>query len=228
MKRLLKGALLAAGTALAFSAAPAVPAAAATNGTETLSAPSCSWPCRVRTAGRSSSSAVLAGGVFKGVGRVVELAPPMLLASARTTWSSAAAPRTWSARSGTRCHPRSTPHSCLFTGTSQLIWDVTGGTGRSSAARPAASPGRSAPWRFWPATPTASARSPKSRATRWTSSRRAGHCRSETSVAARGLAPGTVVSGWARRGASRVSQLSHGPDRAVPGHGGYSGRPAGR
>jgi hypothetical protein len=36
MKRLVKGALLAAGTALAISAAPAMPAAAATSGAETL------------------------------------------------------------------------------------------------------------------------------------------------------------------------------------------------
>jgi hypothetical protein len=37
MKRMVKGALLAAGTALAISAAPAMSAAAATSGTETLS-----------------------------------------------------------------------------------------------------------------------------------------------------------------------------------------------
>ena len=46
--------------------------------------------------------------VFRDVGRVVELVPPMLLVSAETIWSSAAAPCTPSARPGPCCHPRST------------------------------------------------------------------------------------------------------------------------
>ena len=43
------------------------------------------------------------------------------------------------------------PHSCLLTGTQQFTWGVTG-----APSPPAASPGRSAPWRFWPATPDGS------------------------------------------------------------------------
>ena len=53
----------------------------------------------------------------------------MLLVSAGTIWSSAAAPCTWSARPG----PLSSsvnPHSCLFTGTQQFTWGVTGGGGQ--------------------------------------------------------------------------------------------------
>src|SRR6266480_3241258 len=76
MKRLVKGALLAVGTALAISAAPAMPAAAATSGTETLTG------TIVFVAGPGPDtrtvigSVVRARGVFRGVGRVVELVPP--------------------------------------------------------------------------------------------------------------------------------------------------------
>jgi hypothetical protein len=63
------------------------------SGPRRSAAPSCSWPGRVRTAGRSSA-AWCALGVFRGVGRLVELVPPILLVSAGTIWSSAAAPCT--------------------------------------------------------------------------------------------------------------------------------------
>jgi hypothetical protein len=131
MKRLVKGALLAAGTALAISAAPAMSAAAAASGTETLGG------IIVFVAGPGTnsrtvvSSVVRAGGVFRGVGRVVELVPPD--------------PATGVSRDdlvfrGGTMHVVSmpgkllsfsvNPHSCLFTGTQQLTWDVTGGTGQ--------------------------------------------------------------------------------------------------
>jgi hypothetical protein len=129
MKRLVKGALLAAGTALAISAAPAMPAAAATSGTETLGG------TIVFVAGPGTNtrtvigSAVLARGVFKGVGRVVELVPPNAGVSqddlvfrngTMNVVSTLGNPLSFSVN----------PHSCLFTGTSQLTWDVTGGTGQ--------------------------------------------------------------------------------------------------
>ena len=78
MKRLVKGALLAAGTALAISAAPAMSAAAATSGTETLGG------TIVFAAGPGTNSRTVIGsvvrarGVFRGVGRVVERVPPIL------------------------------------------------------------------------------------------------------------------------------------------------------
>jgi hypothetical protein len=129
MKRLVKGALLAAGTALAISAAPAMPAAAATSGTETLSG------IIVFVAGPGTnsrtvvSSVVRAGGVFRGVGRVVERVLPDPAGVSRDDLVF---------RSGTM-HVVSTPgklsfsvnpHSCLFTGTQQFTWGVTGGTGQ--------------------------------------------------------------------------------------------------
>jgi hypothetical protein len=129
MKRLVKGALLAAGTALAISAAPAMPAAAATSGTETLSG------IIVFVAGPGTnsrtvvSSVVRARGVFRGVGRVVERVLPDAAGVSRDDLVF---------RSGTM-HVVSTPgklsfsvnpHSCLFTGTQQFTWGVTGGTGR--------------------------------------------------------------------------------------------------
>jgi hypothetical protein len=129
MKPLVKGALLAAGTALAISAAPAMPAAAATSGTETLSG------IIVFVAGPGTnsrtvvSSVVRARGVFRGVGRVVERVLPDAAGVSRDDLVF---------RSGTM-HVVSTPgklsfsvnpHSCLFTGTQQFTWGVTGGTGQ--------------------------------------------------------------------------------------------------
>ena len=130
MKRLVKGALLAAGTALAISAAPAMSAAAATSGTETLSG-TIVFAAGPGTNSRTViSSVVRARGVFKGVGRVVELVPPDPAAGVSQD--------DLVFRSGTM-HVVSTPgtlsfsvnpHSCLFTGTQQFTWDVTGGTGQ--------------------------------------------------------------------------------------------------
>jgi hypothetical protein len=135
MKRLVKGALLAVGTALAISAAPAMPAAAATSGTETLSG------TIVFVAGPGPDtrtvigSVVLARGVFRGVGRVVELVAP--------DPATGVSQDDLVFRGGTM-HVVSTPgkllsfsvnpHSCLFTGTQQLTWDVTGGTGQFAGA----------------------------------------------------------------------------------------------
>jgi hypothetical protein len=135
MKRLVKGALLAVGTALAISAAPAMPAAAATSGTETLSG------TIVFVAGPGPNtrtvigSVVRATGVFRSVGRVVELVPP--------DPATGVSQDDLVFRGGTM-HVVSTPgkllsfsvnpHSCLFTGTQQLTWDVTGGTGQFADA----------------------------------------------------------------------------------------------
>jgi hypothetical protein len=129
MKRLVTGALLAAGIALAISAAPAMSAAAATSGTETLSG----TIVFVAVPGTNSrtviGSVVRAGGVFKGVGRVVELVPPaagvsqddlVFRGGTMHVVSTAGALLSFSVN----------PHSCLFTGTEQLTWDVSGGTGQ--------------------------------------------------------------------------------------------------
>src|SRR5690349_20596850 len=135
MKRLVKGALLAAGTALAISAAPAMPAAAATSGTETLSG------TIVFVAGPGPNtrtvigSVVRARGVFRGVGRVVEIVPPDPatgvsqedLVFRRGTMHVVS-------RAGTLLSFSVNPHSCLFTGTQQFAWDVTGGTGQFGGA----------------------------------------------------------------------------------------------
>ena len=129
MKRLVKGALLAAGTALAISAAPAMPAAAATSGTETLSGTIVFAAVPGTNTRTVLGSVVRASGVFRGVGRVVELVPPDSAGVSRDDLVF---------RSGT-LHVVSTPgtlsgsvnpHSCLFTGTQQFTWDVTGGTGQ--------------------------------------------------------------------------------------------------
>jgi hypothetical protein len=129
MKRLVKGALLAAGIALAISAAPAMAAAAATSGTETLGGTIVFAAVPGTNTRTVIGSVVLARGVFRGVGRVVERVPPDPAGVSRDDLVF---------RSGTM-HVVSTPgtlsfsvnpHSCLFTGTQEFTWDVTGGTGQ--------------------------------------------------------------------------------------------------
>ena len=131
MKRLVKGALLAAGTALAISAAPATSAAAATSGTETLSG-TILFAAGPGTNSRTViSSVVRARGVFRGVGRVVERVPPDPATGVSQddlvfrggTMHVVSTP-------GTLLSFSVNPRSCLFTGTEQFTWDVTGGTGQ--------------------------------------------------------------------------------------------------
>src|SRR3954466_13064090 len=73
MKRQWTGALVAAGTALAIAAAPATPASAATSGSERLSGTIVFAAVPTTNTRTVVASVVLAKGVFKGVGRFVEL-----------------------------------------------------------------------------------------------------------------------------------------------------------
>jgi hypothetical protein len=132
MKRLVKGALLAAGTALAISTTPALPAVAATSGTETLSGTLVFAPVPGTNTRTVVSSVVLARGVFQGVGRFVEL-PGLPTDVSRDDLVFP---------SGT-LHVVSTlgslsfsinPHNCMFTGTQEMTWKVTGGTGQFANA----------------------------------------------------------------------------------------------
>ena len=132
MKRAMSWALLAAGTALAISAAPAIPAAAATGGSETLSGTivfAATGPATRVVIG----SSVRARGVFKGVGRFVEVAfgdpvsqddlvfPGGTLHVLSTT--------------GMPLSPFVTnPRSCLFTGTAEFTYHVTDGAGKFTGA----------------------------------------------------------------------------------------------
>ena len=132
MKRAMSWALLVAGTALAISAAPAIPAAAATSGSETLSG-TIVFTATGATTRTVIGSAVRARGVFKGVGRVVEVVYGGTVSQDDLVFP------------GGTLHVVSTlgsplspfvinPRSCLFTGTSQLTWQVTGGTGKFTGA----------------------------------------------------------------------------------------------
>ena len=128
MKRLVKGALLAAGTALAISAAPAMPAAAA-SGSETFTGTIVFSAVPGTNTRTVISSVVRARGVFRGVGRVVELSQPLgqddlVFRSGIMHVVSTLGDLSFSIN----------PHSCLFTGTQQLTWDVTGGTGQFADA----------------------------------------------------------------------------------------------
>src|SRR5262249_4823982 len=127
------GALLAAGTMLAISAAAALPAAAATSGSETLSG-------TLVTSGVSGtrtvlSSVVVAKGVVRGVGRIVEV-PSLPTDPPNSSRDDLVFPE------GT-IHLLSitvgasftlNPHSCLFRLTLQQTGEITGGTGQFADA----------------------------------------------------------------------------------------------
>ena len=130
MKRLVKGALLAAGTALAISAAPATSAAAATSGTETLSGTIVFAGVPSTNSRTVISSVVRAGGVFPGVGRVVELVPPNPAGVSQDDLVFRSGTMNVVSTPGALLSFSVNPHSCLFTGTQQLTWKVTGGTGQ--------------------------------------------------------------------------------------------------
>jgi hypothetical protein len=130
MKRLVKGALLAAGTALAISAAPAMPATAAASGSETFSGTIVFAAVPGTNTRTVIGSVVLARGVFRGAGRVVELSQQLglddlVFPSGTMHLVSTLGSLSFSIN----------PHGCLFTGTQQLTWDVTGGTGQFAGAK---------------------------------------------------------------------------------------------
>jgi hypothetical protein len=134
MKRLGKGALLAAGTALAISAAPAMPAAAVTSGTETLSG-TIVFAAVPGTSSRTViGSVVRAGGVVRIVGRVVEVMPPDAAGVSRDDLVFRSGIMHVVSTPGALLSSSVNPHSCLFTGTQQFTWDVTGGTGQFDGA----------------------------------------------------------------------------------------------
>jgi len=123
-------ALLAAGTALAISAAPAMPAAAASGG-ETLNGTIVFAAVGTNTR-TVISSVVVAKGAFSGAGRFVEV-----MFGDPVSQDDLVFP-------GGTLHVLSTvgeslsfhinPHSCLFTGTSKFAQQVTGGTGKFADA----------------------------------------------------------------------------------------------
>jgi hypothetical protein len=129
-KRLVKGALLSAGTALAISAAPVTSAAAATSGTETLSGTIVFAAVPATNSRAVIGSVVRAGGVFRGVGRVVELVPPSPAGVSQDDLVFRSGTMHVVSTPGTLLSSSVNPHSCLFTGTQQLTWNVTGGTGQ--------------------------------------------------------------------------------------------------
>jgi hypothetical protein len=133
MKRFAKGALLAAGTALAISAAPAIPAAAATSGGETLSGSIVFAPVPGTNTRTVISSVVVARGAFRGVGRFVEVVPGDPISQDDLVFPSGTM-HVVSTLGSLSPSSSINPHSCLFSGTQQLTWQVTGGTGQFADA----------------------------------------------------------------------------------------------
>jgi hypothetical protein len=134
MKRLVKGALLAAGAALAISAAPAPPAVAATSGSETVSGIIVFAAVPGTNTRTVISSVVLAKGVFRGVGRFAEILPADPAGVGRDDLVFRSGTMHVVSTLGNPLSSSVNPHSCLFTGTSQITWDVTGGTGQFAGA----------------------------------------------------------------------------------------------
>jgi len=68
--------------------------------------------------------------VFRGVGRVVELVPPNPAGVSQDDLVFRSGSMNVVSTAGTLLSFSVNPHSCLFTGTQQITWDVTGGTGQ--------------------------------------------------------------------------------------------------
>jgi hypothetical protein len=131
MKRAMSWALLVAGTALAISAAPAIPAAAATSGSETFSG-TIVFASTGATTRTVIGSAVRARGMFKGVGRFVEVVPGDPVSQDDLVFPGGTLHVVSTLGESLSFHIN--PHSCLFTGTSQFTLQVTGGTGQFAGA----------------------------------------------------------------------------------------------
>ena len=133
MKRQVIGTLLAAGIALATCATTAMPAAAATSGSETFRGTIVA--SGVSGARTVITSVVVAQGVFRGAGRIVEV-PSLPTDPDNVSRDDLVFPE------GTM-HLVSTtvgasfslsPRSCQFTLTLQQTGEITGGTGQFAAA----------------------------------------------------------------------------------------------
>src|SRR6266566_9299080 len=126
MKLRVTGALLAAGIALAISAATVLPAAAATSGSETVSG-------RLVTSGVSGTrttiaSVAVAKGVFRGVGRIVEI-PPLPTDPPNVSRDDLVYPEGTMHLVNTTVGASFTvnPHNCLFRATFQENSQITDG-----------------------------------------------------------------------------------------------------
>jgi hypothetical protein len=133
MKRQMSWALLAGGIALAASTATAVPAAAATSGSET-------YIGTIVTSGVSGTRTVISSvlvmrGVFSGVGRIVEL-PNLPGDPDNASRDDLVFPEGTMhlLTTGTDFSFSLNPHNCTFKATFQSSAEVTGGTGQFAAA----------------------------------------------------------------------------------------------
>jgi hypothetical protein len=134
MKRQMSWALLVAGTALAISAAPAMPAVAATSGGETFTGTIVFAAVPGANARTVLGSVVVANGTFKGVGRFVEVVPSDPAGVSRDDLVFPSGTIHLVSTLGNAISFSVNPHNCLFSGTSQLSWQVTDGTGQFAGA----------------------------------------------------------------------------------------------
>jgi hypothetical protein len=134
MKRKMSWALLVAGTALAISAAPAIPAAAATSGSQTLSGTIVFSAVPGTNARTVLGSAVLAKGAFRGVGRFAEIVPTDPAGVARDDLVFRNGTMHVVSTLGNLLSSSINPRSCLFTGTQEFTLEVSGGSGQFAHA----------------------------------------------------------------------------------------------
>ena len=133
MKRLVTGTLLAVAATLAICAAPAMPAAAATSGTETFSGTIVFSGVPGTGTRTVTASVVRAQGLFRGAGRFVEVVSADAAGVSRDDLVFSSGTIHLVSRLGTGPYTVN-PHSCLFTATFPLAWEVTGGTGQFTGA----------------------------------------------------------------------------------------------
>jgi hypothetical protein len=107
-----------------------MPAAAATSGTGSLSGTIVFAAVPGTSSRMVISSVALARGVFRGAGRVVERVPPDPAGVSRDDLVFRSGTMHVVSTPGALLPSSVNPHSCLFTGTQQLTWDMTGGTGQ--------------------------------------------------------------------------------------------------
>ena len=134
MKRQMSWALLVAGTALAISAAPAIPAAAA-SGSETLSGTIVFSAVPGTNARTVLSSVVLAKDAFRGVGRFAEILPTDPAGIAHDDLVFRSGTMHVVSALGNLLSSSVNPRSCLFTGTQEFTLKVSGGTGQFAGAK---------------------------------------------------------------------------------------------
>jgi hypothetical protein len=110
-----------------------MPAAAATSGSETFTGMIVFSGVPGTNTRTVTASVVRASGVFRSVGRFAEVVPTDSFGVSQDDLIFPSGAIHLVSRLGSSAYSVN-PHSCLFTGTQQITWEVTGGTGQFTGA----------------------------------------------------------------------------------------------